>query len=74
MNPTPNQHPRVGWLLVTNKGDCTLSIVDPTTNREIAAIQQVAVNALVGSSFEKAWSWDANAVLSFPQSSLRTRR
>ena len=29
MNPTPNEHPRAGWLLVTNKGDCTLSIVDP---------------------------------------------
>lgn len=43
MNPTPNEHPRAGWLLVTNKGDCTLSIVDPTTNREIAAIPHEGV-------------------------------
>jgi hypothetical protein len=48
MNPTPNVHPRADWLPVTNKGDCTLSIVDPTTNREIAAIQQEGVTRAAG--------------------------
>src|SRR5258707_117208 len=29
-----------GWLLVTNKGDQTLSMVDPATNQQVATIPE----------------------------------
>ena len=35
---TSNSVSQTGWLLVANKGDQTLGIVDPETEREIATI------------------------------------
>ena len=37
------EKPSAGFLLVTNKGDSTLSIVDPTTDKQIATVPEEGV-------------------------------
>ena len=36
--PSPTSEPAISWLLVANKGDHTISLIDPVAGRQVAAV------------------------------------